>query len=500
MSDRVIEATIAEIHAAMEAGELTSQKLVAQYLARIQAYDRAGPELNSVITHNPNASERAAHLDEQFADSGLVGSLHGIPVLVKDQLSTVDITTTYGSEAFDEYVPAEDATVVERLRNAGAIVLAKTNLPDWAAGFVGYSSVAGQTKNPYALDRDSGGSSAGTGAGVAANLGLVGIGEDTGGSIRVPASCCNLYGLRPTTGLVSRIGISPLVKRQDTAGPMARTVEDLARVLDAIAGFDPGDQRTGVTRLQATDESYVSALDADGLEGARIGVLRERFGDRADPRARPVCDRVEAAMTTMQEAGAELVDPIEVPDLEAQLKRSSLHALQPKHDINAFLAELEDPPVNSIEELYRTDSYHGALELFETIAQAPSNPSSVSTYWQSVAAQESLREALIYVLADGNLDALLFPSVQVVPPKHAALRAGEVGRDEHPVNTVIASQASCPSITMPAGFTEAGLPVGVELLGQPLAEHRLLAMAAAYERQADMREPPAAAAPLDVTD
>jgi len=191
---------------------------------------------------------------------------------------------------------------------------------------------------------------------------------------------------------------------------MARTVEDLARVLDAIAGFDPGDQRTGVTRLQATDESYVSALDADGLEGARIGVLRERFGDRANPRARPVCDRVEAAMTTMQEAGAELVDPIEVPDLEAQLKRSSLHALQPKHDINAFLAELEDPPVNSIEELYRTDSYHGALELFETIAQAPSNPSSVSTYWQSVAAQESLREALIYVLADGNLDALLFPT------------------------------------------------------------------------------------------
>lgn len=497
--NRVTEATIAEVHAAMRAGEMTSQALVERYLDRIEAYDRAGPEINSVITLNPDASDRAARLDDQFTDSGLIGPLHGIPVLVKDQLSTADVTTTYGSEAFEGYVPAEDATIVERLRNAGGIVLAKTNLPDWAAGFVGYSSVAGQTKNPYALDRDSGGSSAGTGSGVAANLGLVGIGEDTGGSIRVPASCCNLYGLRPTTGLVSRYGISPLVKRQDTAGPMARTVVDLARVFDVITGFDPADKRTGVTRLQPTDERYVAALDEDGLAGTRIGVLRERFGDYDDPRAGPVCDRIDSAMAKMRGAGADFVDPVDVPELEAQLERSSLHALQPKHDIDAFLAELEDPPVDSVAELHRTDSYHGALELFETIAQAPSDPSSESTYWQSVAAQESLREDLLNVLAAHDLDALLFPSVQVVPPKHAALRAGDVGRDEYPVNTVIASQASVPSISMPAGFTGAGLPVGVELLGQPLAERRLLAMAGAYERHTDLRQPPAAAPPLGMS-
>ena len=493
----VTELTIAEVHAAMRAGELTSRALVDRYLDRIDAYDRTGPELNSVVTCNPTAKDRAARLDERFADTGPVGPLHGIPVLIKDQVSTADIATTYGSEAFDEYVPAEDATIVERLREAGVVVLAKTNLPDWAAGFVGYSSVAGQTRNPYALDRDSGGSSAGTGAGIAANLGLVGIGEDTGGSIRVPASCCNLYGLRPTTGLVSRTGISPLVKRQDTAGPMARTVPDLARVFDAIVGFDPSDERTGATRMRTSDDPYVQALGTDGLEGVRLGVLRGRFGDREDPRAGPVTERVEAAMAAMADAGAELVDPVAVPALSDHLERSSLHALQPKHDIDAFLAELVDPPVDSVAELHRTGSYHEALELFETIAAAPSDPTTDPTYWPSVVAQESLRETLLYVLAANDLDGLLFPDVQVPPPKHAALRAGDIGRDDYPVNTVIASQASCPAISMPAGFTDDGLPVGVEILGQPFSERRLLAMAAAYEDHADTRRPPACAPPLD---
>lgn len=496
----VTETTVDEVHAAMRADELTSQELVKRYLDRIEAYDRAGPELNSIITRNPNALDRAAFLDEKFVDSGLVGPLHGIPVLVKDQLSTKNITTTYGSEAFDGYLPTEDATVVKRLRKAGAIVLAKTNLPDWAAGFVGYSSVAGQTRNPYALERDSGGSSAGTGAGVAANLGLVGIGEDTGGSIRVPASCCNLYGLRPTTGLVSRHGISPLVKRQDTAGPMARTVGDLAKVFDAITGFDSQDKRTGATRLQQSPESYVTALEERSLEDARIGVLRSRFGNHDDPQAGPVRDRVEAAMATMRDVGAVFIDPVDLPNLTKQLERSSLHALQPKRDINAFLAALEDPPVDSVDELHRIGAYHDGLELFETIAQAPSDPDSSPAYWQSVAAQESLRETILYVLTDQDLDAIIFPTAQVVPPKHTALRAGDIGREDYPVNTVIASQASCPSITMPAGFTDNGLPVGVELLAEPFAEPRLLKMAAAYEQTTDMRQPPVAAPPLGETD
>ncbi|MDS0261132.1 amidase [Haloarcula sp. S1CR25-12] len=492
----IVEATIGELHAAMRRGELTSESIVDQYIERIGAYDRDGPRINSVVTVNPAARDRAAELDQRFAESGLCGPLHGIPVLVKDQVSTAGLVTTFGSEAFADYVPAEDATIVRRLKEAGAVILAKTNLPDWAAGFVGYSSVLGQTKNPYDLDRDSGGSSAGTGAGVAANLGAVGIGEDTGGSIRVPASCCNLYGLRPTTGLVSRAGLSPLVTRQDTPGPMARTVEDLARVLDVIAGFDRRDERTGAARFGGSPGSCVSAIDGTGLDGARLGVVRDVFGSDADPTAAPVTSVVETALSTMSEAGAELVDPVGIPGLQERLDTSSLHALQPKRDIDAFLAGLERPPVDSVAELHRKGAYHEGLELFETIAAAPEDPTTVPDYWERVAAQESLRETLVYLLADRDLDALVFPDVQVVPPRHAELRSGDLTRADYPVNTVISSQSSCPGISMPAGFTDDGLPVGVELLGAPHSEATLVGMAAAYERRAQTRRPPATAPPL----
>jgi len=492
----IVEATIPTLHAAMRAGELTSESLVERYIRRIEAYDRDGPEINSVVTVNPNATARAARLDERLAETGFVGPLHGVPVLVKDQVSTAGIVTTYGSEAFAEYVPDEDATIVERFREAGAIVLAKTNMPDWAAGFVGHSSVAGQTKNPYALDRDSGGSSAGTGAGVAANLGAVGIGEDTGGSIRVPASCCNLYGLRPTTGLVSRAGLSPLVERMDTAGPMARTVGDLVQMFDAIVGFDPRDERTGANRVRGT-ERYLDALDVDGLDGVRLGVLRERFGGADDPNAAPVTAVVERALGRLDDAGAELVDPVGIPALERRLDDSSLHALQPKRDIDAFLDGLTDPPARSVAELHDCGAYHEALELFETIAAAPDDPTTDPDYWRSVAAQESLRETLVYVLTRHDLDALVFPDVQVIPQRYAALQAGDVTRTDYPVNTVIASQSSCPGLSMPAGFTDDGLPVGVELLGAPHSEATLLGIARAYERRAETRRPPTSAPPLD---
>ena len=495
------EATIADLHEAMAAGALTSRALVERYLDRIETYDRTGPNLNAIVTVNPNAKERASILDDRFDREGLTGPLHGIPVLVKDQVSTADIVTTYGSAAFAEYVPATDATIIRRLREAGAIVLAKTNLPDWAAGFVGHSSAAGQTKNPYALDRSPGGSSAGTGAGIAANLGTVGVGEDTGGSIRVPASCCNLYGLRPTTGLVSRTGLSPLVSRQDTAGPMARTVDDMARLFDVLVGFDPDDERTGACRLHPTEGSdhpteqpYRSTMGSGGLDGRRLGVLRSRFGD--GPRAAPVTEVVDSALATMADAGAELVGPVAIPDLDDRLGRSSLHAIQPKRDINDFLASLEAPPVDSIAELNRRGAYHEALELFETIAAAPEDPTVDPTYWRAVAAQESLREAIVYLLADRDLDALVFPDVQVVPPRYAAIRQGEITREEYPVNTVISSQSSCPSLSMPAGFTDEGLPVGVELLGAPHSEPVLIGMAAAYERVAESRRPPASTPPL----
>ena len=221
---RLQEATIDDVHSAFRSGELTCRRLVELYLARIEAYDKDGPELNSILTVNPSVLEEADELDRSFERNGeFVGPLHGVPVLVKDQAETAGIRTTFGSVAFEGYVPEEDATAVRRLKEAGAVVLAKTNLPDFATSWFAYSSAGGVTKNPYDLDRDPGGSSGGTGAAVAANLGTVGIGEDTGGSIRVPASFDNLVGVRVTTGLISRRGLSPLVVFQDTAGPMTRT-------------------------------------------------------------------------------------------------------------------------------------------------------------------------------------------------------------------------------------------------------------------------------------
>ncbi|MCL6446109.1 MAG: amidase, partial [Alicyclobacillus sp.] len=247
MAFELMEATVSSIHAAVQSGELTVRKLVQMYLERIEAYDKNGPRINSVVTLNLHALDEADRLDRVYSETGkFVGDLHGIPILVKDQAETKDVTTTFGSVAFKDYVPSTDATVIKRLKQAGAIILGKTNLPDFATAWTGNSSVIGDTLNPYDLTRDPGGSSSGTGAAIAANFAAVGIGEDTGGSIRVPSSFNNIFGLRVTTGLISRTGISPLVHFQDTAGPMGRTVRDVALLLDAMVGYDPDDPFTSV--------------------------------------------------------------------------------------------------------------------------------------------------------------------------------------------------------------------------------------------------------------
>ncbi|MFC4249443.1 amidase [Natribaculum luteum] len=491
----VLETTVLEIHDAMEAGEVTSRELVEQYLERIEAYDRDGPELNAIITVNPDARERADELDEKFTENGFVGPLHGVPVLVKDQAETAGITTTFGSEAFDDYVPERNATIVTNLEEAGAIVLAKTNLPDWASSWFGTSSVIGRTKNPYALDRDPGGSSAGTGAGVAANLGTVGIGEDTGGSIRLPSSFCNLFGIRVTTGLISRTGLAPLVTRQDTAGPMARTVRDMALLLDVLVGYDADDEWTAATELARVEGSYVDHLDEAGLEGARIGVLRDAFGSDDDPNAAPVNDVVEQALEELVDAGAELVDPVSVPDLMGQIEETMLYVLQSKHDLDQFLADREDAPVGSVEEIYESGQYYEGLDLLEAIAEGPADPADEPGYWRKVAAQGSFRRDLLYTIADHDLDAILFPDVQVVPPTDAEL--GETYTTAtFPTNTVIGAQTLCPAVSIPGGFTDDGVPVGVELLGRPYDEPRLLELAYAYEQAVDPRRSPETAPAL----
>jgi len=496
MTIPITELTVAQTHELFERGELTSEALVKRYLDRVAAYDDAGPELGAVVTVNEDAQRRAAELDGAFAADGPVGPLHGVPVLVKDQVQTAGTATTYGSEAFAEFVPETDATIVTRLREAGAIILAKTNMPDWGSGFVGYSSVAGQTKNPYDLDRDPGGSSAGTGTGLAANLGLVGVGSDTGGSVRVPSAYCNLYGLRVTTGLISRDGMSAMISRQDTAGPMARTLEDMVRLLDILEGYDTADETTAGTVHSRDQTPYAAHLDADGLAGRRIGVLREAFGAADNPAAAPVTPVVEAAIDRMSSAGAEIIDPVSIDGLAAHVDRTSLYAYQAKHDITSYLADLPGAPVESVDNLYETGQFHDALELFHKIAGGPDDPGSDPAYWERVAAQASFRRAIERTHAEHDLDAIVFPDVQVVPPEYTDYYTGDVTREEFNTNTFIASQSGCPGLSMPAGFTDDGLPVGVELLGVPYSEPRLLAMAAGYDHVTDARRPPETAPPL----
>jgi amidase len=493
---RLEEATIDDIHSAFRSGELTCRRLVELYLARIEAYDKNGPELNSILTLNTKALEEAEELDRSFERSGeFVGPLHGIPVLIKDQAETAGIRTTFGSVAFENYVPEEDATAVGKLKEAGAVILAKTNLPDFATSWFAYSSAGGETKNPYALDRDPGGSSSGTGAAVAANLGTVGIGEDTGGSIRVPSSFDNLVGVRVTTGLISRKGLSPLVVFQDTAGPMTRSVKDAAILLDVLVGYDPEDPFTAAATLAKEAGSYADGLSEGSLRGARIGVVREVFGPDDDPDSSQVNRVVEGALEAMRAADAEIVDPVSVPELQHFIGVTSLYLSQSRYDIDNFLAER--PGSHTVSELYDSKRFHPRLDLFIAIAEeAPENPEEDPDYFRGLAAREEFRRAILNVMASQSLDALVYPNSQVLPPTREELDDWKWTVLTFPTNALIAAQADLPSISLPAGFAEGGIPVGFELVGKPYGEADLLKLAHAYEKAASPRRLPESAPPL----
>jgi amidase len=493
---RLQEATIDDIHSAFRSGEITCRRLVELYLARIEAYDKSGPELNSILALNPKALEEAEDLDRSFEQNGeFVGPLHGVPVLVKDQAETAGIRTTFGSVAFEEHVPEEDATAVKRLKEAGAVILAKTNLPDFATSWFAYSSAGGVTKNPYALDRDPGGSSGGTGAAVAANLGAVGIGEDTGGSIRVPSSFDNLVGVRVTTGLISRKGLSPLVVFQDTAGPMTRTVRDAAILLDVLVGYDPADPFTAAATLARDAGSYADGLSEGSLRGARIGVVREAFGPDDDPDSGQVNRVVEGALEAMRGAGAEIVDPVSVPNLQHFIGVTSLYLSQSRYDIDSFLAERLGS--HTVSALYDSKRFHPRLDLFTAIAEeAPEDPEEDPDYHRGLAARDEFRRSILNVMASQDLDALVYPNSQVLPPTREELDDWKWTVLTFPTNALIAAQADLPSISLPAGFAEGGVPVGYELVGKPYGEADLLRLAYAYEDEAGQRRPPESAPPL----
>jgi amidase len=493
LEQRFEELTIDQLHAALRAGELTASALVDCYLERIQAHNRGGAELQAVVTVNPLARDEAAALDRFFASRReLVGPLHGVPVLVKDQAETAGLRTTFGSILFEDYVPASDATIVARLKNAGAVILAKTAMCDFAAGWFSFSSMTDHTKNPYAPERESGGSSAGTAAGVSANFGLAGIGEDTGGSVRIPAAFNNLYGLRVTTGLISRSGFSPLVHFQDTPGPIARTVSDLAKLLDSIVGYDLRDPFTVTASARPCDTRYAQALDIEiPLDRWRVGVLETGFGPDANPDAEPVNRSIRAAISRLESLGVSTTPGLEISELPAWIADTSVYTLQSKIDIGDFLAQRPHAPASDFMEIYDSKRFHPLNDLFHDIADGPDARAGETESLRRRLNQEHFRRLILNIFAEHELDFLAYPTVQVIPPTRAELAAEKYRALTFPTNTVIGSQAGLPALTIPVGFTEAGLPVGLELLGTPLAETKLLQFAHAWEQAAQPRRAPA---------
>lgn len=484
------EATIDDIHQRYRKRTLTAEQLVQAYLDRIENIDRSGPKLNSIITVNPRALAEARALDREFAKTKkLKGPLHGIPVVVKDQVETKGVMTTFGSIAEDGYVPKEDAPAIARVKAQGGIILAKTNMPDFATSWFGFSSKGGETKNPYALDRDCGGSSSGTAAAVSANLGMVGIGEDTGGSIRLPASFTNLVGVRVTPGLISRTGMSPLVVFQDTAGPMTRTVKDAAILLDALVGYDPRDEYTTAYLIAGHKGSYTQFLDKSALKGARIGVVKNAFGSDSDAEAAAVNKVIRAAIQDMKKAGASIV-PIEIPDLMTHIINTSLYLTHSRHDINKFLAARPDLPTRSLEEIERKKAYHPVLDLLDSIFKGPEKPEDDPEYFQKLAARDAFQRLVVGMFGASKLDAMCFPSIQVLPPRKADVRAGKTNTLTFPTNTLIAAQTWMPSICLPAGFTKEGIPVGLELVVLPYHEPDLFRFGYAFEQKTKKRKAP----------
>src|SRR5215471_2658881 len=477
----VEEATIEAIHSAMLAGELRCRTLVETYLRRIEALDRDGPRLNAIVSVCDQALGRAEELDEELAATRqLSGPLHGIPLLVKDCIETVDAPTTFGSIATADYMARQDAEVIRRLRTAGSVILAKTTLCDFGAGWFSYSSRSGDTKNPYALERDSGGSSAGSAAGVAANFATAAVGTDCGGSIRVPASFCNLVGLRPTVETVSRAGVLPLVAPQDAIGPLARSVADAARLLSVLA--DRG------TRARSAGTEFKSD-GADGMRGmrqTRIGVLRNAFGE-GRPEMESVNDVVMRALETVAAAGAMLVD-LRIPSLQSDLETTSMYVLRSRRDLDAFFASRPELPVRSLREIYARRQYDPRLDLIDAIVGGPELSATDPEYGRRHAAREPFTALLEGLMDEYTLDVLAYPTVQVLAP----IRGDEPftwTTLTFPTNTVIASQAWMPAMSLPVGFASGG-PVGLELLARQHDEAGLLRVGAALEQLTRQRRPP----------
>lgn len=483
-SVEVFEASIPDLQEAMTEGRVTSLELVDAYLSRIGAYDQEGPALNSMVYLNPNARAQAAALDQERAIRGARGPLHGIPIILKDNYDTADLPTSGGSIALAGMIPPDDAFQVRKLREAGAVIIGKSNMHELAAGITTISSVGGQTRNPYDPSRNPGGSSGGTGAAIAASFAAIGWGSDTCGSIRIPASHNNLFGLRPTKGLSSIDGIIPLSHTQDVGGPLARSVTDLAIGLDATIGADLADPATRIL-TDRPHPGFVDGLDAEALQGARLGVLTMLLGDPAEDQEH--FRLVREALDRMNDAGAEIID-IEIPGLDSILSGSSLIGHEFKWDLIGYLAATPGAPVGSLQDILDRGLYHVQLEATFRRRAATAQRDSAA-YQQALAKRAMARNVVLETMDERSLDALVYPTIR--------RRASQLGDPQRGSNCQLSATTGLPALSVPAGFTEAGLPIGIELLGRPLEDARLLSLGFAFEQSTQPRRAPARTPPLE---
>lgn len=494
----VMEATIAEIHDAFAAKRLTSRQLVQLYLHRIEAYDKQGPAINTIITLNPRALEEADRLDAHFLASGMVGPLHGIPVVLKDQIDAQGMPTTLGSILMKNHFPDRDAFLVEKLRRAGAIILAKTTLGEWGGGDT-HGTLFGSTKNPFALDRTAGGSSGGNGAALTSNFATVGVGQEGSASIRRPSTWNSIVGMRPSGGLVSRTGVyQGWPQMAGSAGPMARTVADLAIVLDTLVGYDPEDPITalGVGKVPA---SYTTFLDPNGLKGARIGVLREPIGINSEPDSadfRTVAEAFNRAVGELKTAGAHVVDPIVIPRL-TELMATRATVGDDEETLRRFLSRSSRPAFRTRAEIREAEAFSTLLPAAQERAGRSAtaqnvDPGAIGRYF---AAREELTINIHKVMADHQLDAIVYNSVEHQP---TLIRDGVnppyvTSKGVPNLNTFL---VNVPVITVPAGFTKDDLPHGITFQGRPYTEGTIIKFAYAYEQATRHRKPPASVPPL----
>jgi amidase len=488
------EATVVGLQADMQAGRLTARNLVESYLHRIETLDRQGPALHSIIETNPDARKLADELDRERRARGPRGPLHGIPVLLKDNIDTADrMTTTAGSLALEGSVPRSDATVAARLRAAGAILLAKANMSEWANirsthSSSGWSARGGQCRNPYALDRNPCGSSSGSAVAVSANLGAVAVGTETDGSIVCPAGANGMVGLKPTVGLVSRAGIIPISHSQDTAGPLCRTVADAAALLGAMAGTDPRDPATALS-ARRRHQDYTRFLDPAGLRGARIGVARAKFfgyHDATDQAA-------ESALDVLRREGAVLIDPANIPHVgdydDAELE-VLLYEL--KSDLNAYLGTLESrAPVQTLGDVIEFNERHRDREMpyfgqelfLQAEAKGPlTSPAYIKARNKCRRLSRSL--GIDAVMAKHRLNALVAPTGNPAWPTDLVNGDHFTGSSSTP-----AAVAGYPSISVPMGFVY-GLPVNLSFFGGPWSEPTLIKLGFAFEQVTKHRRPP----------